>query len=263
MVWITATTISWFWKQSKIIQRIYSTILLNVWFDCVSYLRHICHKCCYHQRHKCVVWNLYPNDEVTKNSNISPSWNCGTIFKLLITYLLLAPKICTPIVIIWILYFCIKYWYLKKYSLCIHPNVMSLQNILYHNQIKNATSWFYAIISFKDEHGIFFSVHSKILLINIGNIEKPLKACTVLLITTQTQICFLIINKVTISVVVYNVSSTSLHLYLHKHVSQNNIQEPNSRRGRNTLNMSDLSVLLAREQYGRRRNKKFILWTTI
>ena len=140
---------------------------------------------------------------------------------------------------------------------------MSFQNILYHNQIKNATSWFYAIISFKDEHGIFFSVHSKILLINIGNIEKPLKACTVLLITTQTQICFLIINKVTISVVVYNVSSTSLHLYLHKHVSQNNIQEPNSRRGRNTLNMSDLSVLLAREQYGRRRNKKFILWTTI
>ena len=93
MVWITATTISWFWKQSKIIQRIYSTILLNVWFDCVSYLRHICHKCCYHQRHKCVVWNLYPNYEVTKNSNISPSWNCGTIFKLVITYLLLAPKI--------------------------------------------------------------------------------------------------------------------------------------------------------------------------
>ena len=116
MVWITATTISWFWKQSKIIQRIYSTILLNVWFDCVSYLRHICHKCCYHQRHKCVVWNLYPNDEVTKNSNISPSWNCGTIFELLITYLVLAPKIFknTPIIIFWILYFCIRYWYFIK-----------------------------------------------------------------------------------------------------------------------------------------------------
>ena len=57
-----------------------------------------------------------------KNSNISPSWNCGTIFKLVITYLLLASKICKNIsqvfhfvvvqaMLFWLLSFCIKCWY--------------------------------------------------------------------------------------------------------------------------------------------------------
>ena len=163
----------------------------------------------------------------------------------------------------WLLSFCIKCWYFINLLIVYTSkrNVITKHLISQSNQKCNFMilcnhfiqrwAWYLFFCPFEDppyKHWQHW---------------KTLKACTVLLITTQTQICFLIINKVTISVVVYNVSSTSLHLYLHKHVSQNNIQEPNSRRGRNTLNMSDLSVLLAREQYGRRRNKKFILWTTI